>query len=438
MRISPLAVVLSLVAALADGQAAAQQATITIVSSNATRAVLLALAPQIERETHRTPVFRFANSADLRARIEQGEAFDAAVLTSAAIDDLVAQGRLVADSRVHVARAGVGIAVRQGAPLPDVSTPDALRRALVAARSVAYVGQGATAPIVRSIFERFGIAELVKAKTKLVQGAAEAVAEGEAELGFTLISEILPVPGVSLAGPLPTELQVYTSLAAAAATESRAASAAATAMRILTSPEAARIMVAMGLQPSSGGDRLPPIPAAQLTEAQRRAVEDFKAARGVEPSGPFYPLLRSPELMTRARSVGDYVRFKSALRPRLSELAILIVAREWTQQYEWNAHYEIALKAGLGPEVAAAIAEGRRPQTMADDEAAVYDFCTELLRTKSVSDTTYQRALSMFGEQGVIDTVGIVGYYSMLAMVLNTSRTPPGTANVPVLLPIAK
>jgi 4-carboxymuconolactone decarboxylase len=122
--------------------------------------------------------------------------------------------------------------------------------------------------------------------------------------------------------------------------------------------------------------------------------------------------------------MGDYLRFNSALPPRLSELAILITAREWTQNYEWQAHHDIALKAGLKPETAAAIAEGRRPDGMAEDEAIVYALCTELIENKGVSDATYAKAVKAFGERGVIDAVGITGYYTMLAMVLNTARTP--------------
>ncbi|MDO8677540.1 MAG: carboxymuconolactone decarboxylase family protein [Acidobacteriota bacterium] len=185
-------------------------------------------------------------------------------------------------------------------------------------------------------------------------------------------------------------------------------------------------------------DRLPPMTEAQLTPAQKQAVADFKTARGVEISGPFYPLLRSPELMTRARAMGDYLRYKSALPPRLSELVILITAREWTQQYEWNAHYQIALKAGVSPEVANAIAEGRRPAAMSDEETILYDFCQELHRNKNVSDATYARAVAKFGEQAVVDTIGITGYYTMLAMVLNTSRTPAGPSPAPTLRPLPR
>jgi 4-carboxymuconolactone decarboxylase len=184
-------------------------------------------------------------------------------------------------------------------------------------------------------------------------------------------------------------------------------------------------------------DRMPPIPADKLTTAQRTAIEEFKAARSAEISGPFVPLLRSPEVMTRARAMGDYLRYKSALPPRLSEFVILLTARRWTQQYEWNAHQPLALKGGVKADVVAAIAEGRRPEHMAADEEAVYTLVEEIDRNRSVSDATYSRAIAAVGEQGVIDTLGLVGYYTMLAMVMNTARTPlpagatPGLATWP-------
>ena len=172
-------------------------------------------------------------------------------------------------------------------------------------------------------------------------------------------------------------------------------------------------------------DRMPPIPDAEMTEAQSAAVADFKQTRNTPHfRGPFVPLLRSPELLRRTQRVGEYLRFNSALPPRLSEMAILIAARHWCQQYEWTLHSTIAREAGLAAGVVDAIAEGRRPIEMADDEAALHDFCLELLRNQCVSDTTYTRAAALFAEQGVIDTVGILGYYSMLAMVMNTARTP--------------
>ena len=185
---------------------------------------------------------------------------------------------------------------------------------------------------------------------------------------------------------------------------------------------AAAVVFALSV-PAAAQDRMPPIPADKMTEAQKEAATEFRKARNADISGPFVPLLRSPEVMTRARAIGDYLRFKSVLPPRLSEFVILLTSRDWTQQYEWNAHYPLALKAGVTAETAKAIAEGRRPRPMTEEEEVLYDFCDELLTNKSVSDPTYARMVAKFGEQGVIDTTGIVGYYTMLAMVMNTART---------------
>lgn len=172
-------------------------------------------------------------------------------------------------------------------------------------------------------------------------------------------------------------------------------------------------------------DRMPPVPEHAMTAEQRAAIEEFMAARGTTRfDGPFVPLLRSPELLSRARNVGDYVRFNSVLPKRLSEFVILITARHWTQQYEWALHSAIAAKAGLSPEIISAVADGRRPAALAADEASVYAFCTELLRTHGVSDSTYAGLRAIYEEKGVIDTIGIIGYYSLLAMVMNTARTP--------------
>jgi 4-carboxymuconolactone decarboxylase len=136
--------------------------------------------------------------------------------------------------------------------------------------------------------------------------------------------------------------------------------------------------------------------------------------------------------------MGDYLRFNSVLPPRLSEFAIIITARQWTQNYEWDVHAPLAQQGGLKPAIIAAIADGRRPEAMAEDEDALYTFCVELHRTQSVSDVTYGRAVKAFGEQGVVDILGISGYYTMLAMVLNTARTPVTSGRAPALRPFPR
>ena len=184
-------------------------------------------------------------------------------------------------------------------------------------------------------------------------------------------------------------------------------------------------------------DRMPPIPAEKMSEAQKKAVAEYMAARGPL-TGPWVAILRSPDMLNRARALSDYLRFNSSLPPRLSEFVILITARQWAQPYEWNAHHALALKGGLNPDIPKAVAEGRRPQQMAEDEEAVYDFCIELHGNHSVSDATYARALSKFGERGVIDMIGLSGWYTLVSMVLNTVRTPLQAGATPMLAPLPR
>jgi 4-carboxymuconolactone decarboxylase len=169
-------------------------------------------------------------------------------------------------------------------------------------------------------------------------------------------------------------------------------------------------------------ERLPAIPAEKYTEAQKRAADEFLATRKTPVFGPFIPLIRSPEVMLRTKEMGDYLRFKNLIGQKLAEFTILIMAREWTADYEWYAHYPLAMKAGLKPEIAEAVFEGRRPDGMAQDEEIVYNFVTELNARKRVSDVTYERTVKQVGEQGVVDIIGLQGYYTLIAMTLNVSR----------------
>jgi 4-carboxymuconolactone decarboxylase len=178
--------------------------------------------------------------------------------------------------------------------------------------------------------------------------------------------------------------------------------------------------------------------ANSIRSGPRASVAGSAAnAGGGTVGSPFNVFLRSPELGDYLQRIGSYIRFKSSLGPRLNELAILITARHWTSQYEWFAHHRLALQAGLDPKVADDIAQGRRPAGMKPDEEAVYNFCHELLDEKQVSDPTYKAAVEKFGEQGVMDLIGVNGYYSLVSMVLNVDRTPvPGDGKPP--LPVLK
>ena len=139
---------------------------------------------------------------------------------------------------------------------------------------------------------------------------------------------------------------------------------------------------------------------------------------------PFNVLLRSPILAERLRKVGEYLRFESSIPKRLNEFAILITARTWTAQYEWFAHLRLALKEGLNPDLATDLAQGKRPQNMAPDEEAIYNFCHELHSTHQVRDEHYKAVHDLFGEQGIVDLMVVSGYYVMVSMVLNVNRTP--------------
>jgi 4-carboxymuconolactone decarboxylase len=188
-------------------------------------------------------------------------------------------------------------------------------------------------------------------------------------------------------------------------------------------------------QPSGYGiapERMPSIPPERMTEAQKKAAAEIAGGPRGGLRGPFIAILRNPDFMHPAQKLGEYLRFGCALDKRISEMAALIVARHWTQQYEWQAHAPKAVEAGLRQSIVDAIADGRRPRDMAADEEIVYDLIGEVLATKGASDDTYARALAQFGEAGIIDLLGVAGYYAMLAMIMNVARTAVPGAGLPL------
>jgi 4-carboxymuconolactone decarboxylase len=187
-------------------------------------------------------------------------------------------------------------------------------------------------------------------------------------------------------------------------------------------------------------DRMPPLAREAMNPAQQAAADELIAGPRKAVKGPFIPLLRSPALMARLQKVGEYLRFDSALPPRLSEFAMLVVARAYTQQFEWFVHVPLALKAGTSQGTVDALRDGRRPTDMSDDESLVHDFVVELMAHRGVCDATYASAAGRLGEQGVVDLVGLVGYFTLVSMVLNVAGTPhePNDAVAPLpALPIA-
>lgn len=184
------------------------------------------------------------------------------------------------------------------------------------------------------------------------------------------------------------------------------------------------------------GNRFKPLTYREMTPEQKTMFESLLSGERRGAGGPFNVLLRSPEMGDLAQKFGASMRFHSSIPPKLNEMAIIITARHWTSHFEWYAHRRAAQQAGLNPAIIEAIATGKRPSGMAADEEAVYNFCTELLTTKQVSDQTFQAAKDVFGERGVVDLIGVTGYYQVVSMLLNVDRYPLPDGVEPELKPL--
>ena len=181
------------------------------------------------------------------------------------------------------------------------------------------------------------------------------------------------------------------------------------------------------------GDRFKPLTYDEMTPAQKTMLDHLFSGPRAGANGPFNVLLRSPEVGDLGQQFGASTRFQSSLPQKLYELAILVTARYWTSQYEWQAHHRSALTAGLSPAIADAIAQGRRPAVLQKDEEAVYNFASELLNTKQVSDATFAAAKTAFGERGVVDLIAVIGWYNTVSMLLNVDRYPVADGTQPEL-----
>jgi molybdate transport system substrate-binding protein len=233
-------------------EAAAQSTELRVFSSDGMKPAMEKLLPQIESSIGRRLTTQFDASKRLKQKIQSGEGFDVAILTSDAIDDLIAQGKIAAATRVDVARCGIGVGIRPGQPKPDIRSPEALKQALLKAKSITFDHDGASAVYVNEMLVRLGIAEEVRPKLILEQAPGRPqmnVAEGKAELVFTLIPEISGFRGVELVGPLPADLQSYVNFAAGVATNTHDPEAAKAAIKFITSPAAAPALKATGMEP---------------------------------------------------------------------------------------------------------------------------------------------------------------------------------------------
>jgi 4-carboxymuconolactone decarboxylase len=181
------------------------------------------------------------------------------------------------------------------------------------------------------------------------------------------------------------------------------------------------------------GDRFKPLKWDEMTPEQKTMMEHLVSGERRGAGGPFNVLLRSPEMGDLAQQFGASMRFHSSLPRKLNEMAIIITARHWTAQYEWSAHRSAAAQAGLNESIIQAIAAGKRPGSMDADETIIYNFATELLNTKQVSDPVFKAVKDKFGERGVVDLIGVMGYYQFVSMLLNVDRYPLGAGVKPEL-----
>ena len=250
-RLGTVALLVAL-ACCGTGDFFAQGGRLRVLASAGVRAAVDDLHARLERTTGSPFDVEFSTTSAIKQRIEAGEGFDVAILTSDAIDELTEKGKILADSRARLGRSGIGVGVRKGAPGPDVSTPEAIRNALLRAKSLTWVQPGASRVHVDAMLEALGIADKVKSKVLLTQGVEQSiasVAEGKSELVISLISEILPAQGVELVGPIPGRFQYYVELDAGVGVSSQKAAAAAALVRALASPAAAQTYRANGLDP---------------------------------------------------------------------------------------------------------------------------------------------------------------------------------------------
>jgi molybdate transport system substrate-binding protein len=227
-----------------------EAADVRILASNGVKAAVEELKPQLEKASGSTLSIDFSTAATLRERIEKGETFDLAILTDDAIDGLIKAGKISQTQRARLARVGIGVGYRKGAAKPDVGTAAGIKQSLLSAKSIAYTEAGASRPGIDKMFEQLGIAGQIKAKSHLTAaGAAPAsVGKGESDLVLTLISEILPEPGVVLAGPIPSEFQSYIGFSAAPSPKAAGSPAVAALIKFLDGPAAASIYKVKGME----------------------------------------------------------------------------------------------------------------------------------------------------------------------------------------------
>ncbi len=228
----------------------AQAADVILLEGNALNAVMEELGPQFEKASGNKIVATLGTSAQIKAKVESGEAFDAALLANGTLEELTKAGKFAASPQAAIAKAGIGVAIRKGAPKLDLSSVDAFKQAMLNAKSIGFVDNTPTGNALKAIFAKLGIADQVNQKLKPLHiQAAVAVTNGDVDIAMTQISEILPYPGAELAGPLPPDIQSYTTFSAGVNANAKNAEAAAALIKFLTAPAAAAVIKAKGMEP---------------------------------------------------------------------------------------------------------------------------------------------------------------------------------------------
>jgi molybdate transport system substrate-binding protein len=227
-----------------------QAADLKLLEGNALNAVMEELGPQFEKATGNKIVATLGTSAQIKSKVESGEAFDAALLAKGTLEELTKAGKFAASPQAAIAKAGIGVAIRKGAPKPDLSSVEAFKQTMLNAKSIGFVDNTPTGAALKAIFAKLGIADQVNPKLKPLNiQAAVAVTNGDVEIAMTQISEILPYPGAELAGPLPPDIQAYTTFSAGVSASAQNAEAAAALIKFLTAPPAAAVIKAKGMEP---------------------------------------------------------------------------------------------------------------------------------------------------------------------------------------------
>jgi molybdate transport system substrate-binding protein len=389
------------------------------------------------------------------AQLRRGVPADVVIMSREGLDQLIAGGRIVAGSDVDLARTPLGLSVRAGAPKPDISTVDAFKRLLLRAKIITFPDSTTGIYMTTTLFPRLGVASEIAGK--ITHSGVAAVATGDAEIAIQPVSELLHVAGTDFVGTLPTEIQYVSVFSAAMVAASKEPESGKRLIAFLTSESALRAIEKSGMEIASGrtssnqapvkpaadphslvlaGDRFKPLKYDEMTPEQKTMIDHLLAGERQGARGPFNVLLRSPEVGDLAQQFGGSMRFHTALPKDVSETIIIMTGRFWMAQYEWTAHKAAALQNGVKPAIVDAIATGKRPTEMSPEMEVAYNFIDELLTTHQVTDATFKAAKDTYGEKGVVDMLGLSGWYCLVSMMLNVDRYPLGQGVLPELKPL--